>query len=319
MSEEKGRDEKQWCLHGELIVQCHTCLSNMLIAEKVEVSALKAKLAQYERPFDDAEVQEAWATVRSWQDVNWIPLRFECSDHLSALRVLAAAIRRERANNESYKATFDLQHTRTVKADKLWQVAHDKPDVWPDLGELIDWLLGRADAAERELAQWKESDQRNNAEAGVWHGRHDAAQVELAEAMEKLADLDSVYKEQMIWASRQSLLIDEHGTIPELVSELAEAREKMVKADTIVERALFLREAIFNPLSGAVMQEAACNGLWDALAALPAPAAEGEKPSSHQHCSCHTQDGQECCGCRDEKPEKELRGEKPGHGDGEGG
>ena len=28
-----------------------------------------------------------------------------------------------------------------VKADKLWQKAHDKPHTMPDLGALIDWLL----------------------------------------------------------------------------------------------------------------------------------------------------------------------------------
>lgn len=32
---------------------------------------------------------------------------------------------------------FNLQHTRTKYADKLWQQAHNKPGVLPDLGELI--------------------------------------------------------------------------------------------------------------------------------------------------------------------------------------
>jgi hypothetical protein len=29
---------------------------------------------------------------------------------------------------------FDLQHSRVMEASKLWQAAHDKPDVLPDLG-----------------------------------------------------------------------------------------------------------------------------------------------------------------------------------------
>lgn len=33
-------------------------------------------------------------------------------------------------------------------ADKLWQVAHNQPNVWPDLGELIGWLMQRADKTE---------------------------------------------------------------------------------------------------------------------------------------------------------------------------
>ncbi len=37
-----------------------------------------------------------------------------------------------------------LQWTRTREADKLWQAAHpEQGDVWPDLGELIGWLVER--------------------------------------------------------------------------------------------------------------------------------------------------------------------------------
>ncbi len=39
---------------------------------------------------------------------------------------------------------FDLQYTRTRRATALWQKAHNKPNVLPDLGELIGWLLERA-------------------------------------------------------------------------------------------------------------------------------------------------------------------------------
>lgn len=36
---------------------------------------------------------------------------------------------------------FDLQHERTQEADKLWQEEHNMPDILPDLGKLIAWLL----------------------------------------------------------------------------------------------------------------------------------------------------------------------------------
>jgi hypothetical protein len=37
---------------------------------------------------------------------------------------------------------FELQHTRTVEADKLWREAHPGNDfVIPDLGRLVEWLL----------------------------------------------------------------------------------------------------------------------------------------------------------------------------------
>lgn len=45
----------------------------------------------------------------------------------------------ERAEHDELLA---LQHSRTVEADRLWRAAHpERGDVWPDLGELIGWLL----------------------------------------------------------------------------------------------------------------------------------------------------------------------------------
>lgn len=42
------------------------------------------------------------------------------------------------------KQLFDLQHTRMVEADKVWQEAHNSPNTLPDLGTLIEWLMGKA-------------------------------------------------------------------------------------------------------------------------------------------------------------------------------
>jgi len=43
------------------------------------------------------------------------------------------------------QSLFDLQHTRTLEADKLWQeeTGHDC-NCFPDLGELIRWLMEKA-------------------------------------------------------------------------------------------------------------------------------------------------------------------------------
>ncbi len=46
-----------------------------------------------------------------------------------------------RAEIEEHHELVRMCHKRTVEADKLWQKAHNKPDVWPDLGELVEWLL----------------------------------------------------------------------------------------------------------------------------------------------------------------------------------
>ena len=42
---------------------------------------------------------------------------------------------------EEHHERVRMCHKRTVEADKLWQKAHNKPGVYSDLGELIEWLL----------------------------------------------------------------------------------------------------------------------------------------------------------------------------------
>ena len=41
------------------------------------------------------------------------------------------------------EALFAKQWSRTMKANKLWQAEND-PEVWPDLGKLIEWLIKKA-------------------------------------------------------------------------------------------------------------------------------------------------------------------------------
>ncbi len=46
------------------------------------------------------------------------------------------------AENKELQAVFDLQETRTKRAEKMWQQATGKHDTLPDLGVLLDWLMG---------------------------------------------------------------------------------------------------------------------------------------------------------------------------------
>lgn len=46
-----------------------------------------------------------------------------------------------KAENKELQAVFDLQHTRTQKAEKMWQEATGKHHTLPDLGTLIEWLI----------------------------------------------------------------------------------------------------------------------------------------------------------------------------------
>jgi len=41
------------------------------------------------------------------------------------------------------QSLFDLQHTRTLEASAMWQAETGK-DYFPDLGELIRWLMEKA-------------------------------------------------------------------------------------------------------------------------------------------------------------------------------
>lgn len=40
-----------------------------------------------------------------------------------------------------YGQIHDLQQRRTREADLLWQQAHNRPGIYPDLGDLLTWLL----------------------------------------------------------------------------------------------------------------------------------------------------------------------------------
>ena len=47
-----------------------------------------------------------------------------------------------KAENAELQAVFDLQATRTKKAETMWQQATGKHSTLPDLGVLLDWLMG---------------------------------------------------------------------------------------------------------------------------------------------------------------------------------
>ena len=46
-----------------------------------------------------------------------------------------------------YEDLIKLQRKRSAEADKLWQQAHNRPNVWPDLGQLLTWLLSQIKGA----------------------------------------------------------------------------------------------------------------------------------------------------------------------------
>ena len=61
-----------------------------------------------------------------------------------------AELEAEIAENDE---TFELRRERTVEADREWQQATGRHGVFPDLGELIEWLRGDRDQL-RALLVW---------------------------------------------------------------------------------------------------------------------------------------------------------------------
>lgn len=59
-----------------------------------------------------------------------------------AVGVVIAKLKEQLAE---FEKLISLQHKRSVQAIEAWQKAHNKPDVWPDLGELLAWLMKEVD------------------------------------------------------------------------------------------------------------------------------------------------------------------------------
>jgi hypothetical protein len=72
------------------------------------------------------------------------------------VHTLEAEVERLTGENKELNDLFDMQHTRTKEADKMWQEATGKRGTLPDLGTLIEWLLDQLStlrAQQRELRE----------------------------------------------------------------------------------------------------------------------------------------------------------------------
>ena len=56
--------------------------------------------------------------------------------------------------NKELNALFDLQHSRSQKAESMWRKATNNPNTIPDLGVLLEWLMA-------EVRDWKRYEQAN--------------------------------------------------------------------------------------------------------------------------------------------------------------
>lgn len=108
---------------------CRTVDHTAIMGGKIYQATIETVDANFARQLE-RELAEARDEVEHWKG--------ECGD-------LVRMAHEMRAEIDYFQTLIDLQHKRTVEADKLWQVAHNQPDVLPDLGRLIEWLMKRAD------------------------------------------------------------------------------------------------------------------------------------------------------------------------------
>jgi hypothetical protein len=97
------------------------------------------------------------------------------------LREAFAAAKRELAE---HKHLFEMQHDRTHHAEIIWREHHGKPNVSPDLGTLIQWLLDRGDRWQSVV----------KAARAAYRNRGPMARINAMPALEKaLKEYDSFY------------------------------------------------------------------------------------------------------------------------------
>lgn len=140
MSKTPRTDEKEFKLYDESLSRpCSVVRSSFARQLEAELAELKADRVAVSQQLSDAldtlfasnkQLANARAEVEHWKG--------ECSD-------LVRMAHEMRAEIDYFQTLIDLQHKRTVEADKLWQQAHNQPNVWPDLGMLVEWLMKRAD------------------------------------------------------------------------------------------------------------------------------------------------------------------------------
>ena len=72
----------------------------------------------------------------------------------AALEARCAGLERER---DELQLAFDRSHDANMRGINAWQKATGKELVWPDQGNLVEWLLSERDALQAKLAAAEEA------------------------------------------------------------------------------------------------------------------------------------------------------------------
>ncbi len=152
------------------------------------IAALQARVQELEQWVQD----QSTANLETMRHVDEMQSRaMEAESHLTQR---TAELEAAKADRDELQSVFDLGHTRTVEADKLWQEAHGKPEVWPDLGELVGWLMRRYDDLQAELEMVKASARIWETQTTNWQTVNAERCAELERVRGALADERTAYK-----------------------------------------------------------------------------------------------------------------------------
>ena len=112
-----------------------------------QIERLQRELAAERRVcdglFDDGKLLHIEKTVR--MALSGQPEPMDC------FMALLAAFKNNQRDVIEVNRTFNLQRSRMAAAVRLWQKATGRTDTWPDLGDLLAWLMKRA-GKERKVA-----------------------------------------------------------------------------------------------------------------------------------------------------------------------
>ena len=148
----------------------------------------------------------------------------EYHDCKQKLTQRTAELEEAKADRDELQSVFDLGHTRTVEADKLWQEAHGKPEVWPDLGELVGWLMRRYDDLQAELEMVKASARIWETQATNWQ----TVNAERCAELERVRALVKAYADAKIDFDDKRLQEDHHAW-RERYNKLVEAENALLQ------------------------------------------------------------------------------------------
>jgi len=98
-------------------------------------------------PNPKAATQDDYTTVAELN--RWIAEASHYNIKSSAAERHLQLVIRARDELQEYDYMFELQQSRMGEAIKFWQEATHQPDVWPDLGKLLEWLCN-------EIVTWRQ-------------------------------------------------------------------------------------------------------------------------------------------------------------------